>query len=178
MLLKTNSSYCQERRLKWRMEEFHSPVECQVSQWWGCSGKLLEGSGSCNGWSIKHVDSGFEETLLETLWPASLTGGLARGSILLEELRRCKRAVCSHQLPFSLFVLNLNGSPEKSKSAETKWFAVGSIAWGQWLGQRALPPYLVGLPRSSSWVPSPPLCHLCLWNLGRERAHAHGNSCS
>lgn len=73
------------------------------------------------------MDSGFEETLLETIWPASLTGRLARERVLLEEIRCCKRAVCSHYT-LSLLVLNLNDSPEKSESAETKRFAVGSIA--------------------------------------------------
>lgn len=73
------------------------------------------------------MDSGFEETVFETLWPAPLTGGLARGSVLLEELRHCTRAVLSHRT-FSLFVLNLNDSPGKWKSAETKWFAVGYVA--------------------------------------------------
>jgi len=73
------------------------------------------------------VDSGFEETLFETLWPASLTGGLARGCALMEELRHGVRAVLCHHT-FSLFVLNLNDSPGKWKSGETKWFAVGYIA--------------------------------------------------
>lgn len=74
----------------------------------------------------KYMDSGFEETLFETLWPAFLTGGLARGNVL-EELRHRTRAVLSHRT-FNLFDLNLNGSPGKWKSAETKWFAVGYVA--------------------------------------------------
>lgn len=47
------------------MEEFYSPVECQVSQWWGCSGKLLEGRGSCNGWSTNIWVLGLKQLYLK-----------------------------------------------------------------------------------------------------------------
>lgn len=77
----------------------------------------------------KNVDSMSEEILFKSLWSASLVGGPLWGSSLLKEHRHCTRAVVSH-CAFGFSVFNFDGGLWKWKSEETKWFAVGFVAWG------------------------------------------------